>query len=232
MYNRKNNQGTTPSVTNEIFELIAKKAISFIPLIDTLLNDCLFENRSRIKQDRLNSFTNSFAEYMVGINESEIDIEYIKSDDFSDIFESIVRRVMLNGSKEKATVFKNVLLNHILGKNKTDHSETFLDILSRLNEKQIIILDVYRKIKNKEIHLDEDLPKRGITDLGFELRLAKERNAGYFGLDKNVYQFYIQDLFAKGLLFDDGINQISVGPFQLMEITQFGMGFLSYIEKS
>jgi hypothetical protein len=216
----------------QLTESTAKGLIGAIPFAGTALNEALFDGRSRIKQERFNNFINIFSEYMKDVNESEIDFEYIKSEDFGDIFESIIRRVMRSGSEEKLKTFKNVLSNHVLGKIKTDHAETFLDLVSRLNEDQIRILETYRKIKTNDISIDENLPKRNVIDANFETQISELRSAKNFELDEGVYQFYLQDLFAKGLLFDNGVNRMDIGPFELMEITQFGIDFLSYIEQS
>ena len=216
----------------QITESTAKGLIGAIPFAGTALNEALFDGRSRIKQERFNNFINIFSEYMKDVNESEIDFEYIKSEDFGDIFESIIRRVMRSGSEEKLKTFKNVLSNHVLGKIKTDHAETFLDLVSRLNEDQIKILETYRKIKTNDISIDENLPERNVIDANFKTQLSEVRSARNFNLDEGVYQFYLQDLFAKGLLFDNGVNKMDIGPFELMEITQFGIDFLSYIEQS
>jgi len=219
-------------IITEIVESTAKGLVGAIPFAGTALNEALFDGRSRIKQNRFNNFIKIFSEYLKNVNESEIDFEYIKSEDFGDIFESIIRRVMRSGSVEKLDTFKNVLSNHVLGKIKTDHAETFLDLVSRLNEDQIRILETYRKIKSNDISINENLPKKNVIDANFEPQLSEIRSAKNFNLDKGVYQFYLQDLFAKGLLFDDGVNRMDLGPFELMEITQFGIDFLSYIEQS
>jgi len=58
------------------------------------------------------------------------------------------------------------------------------------------------------------------------------RQAEFFQFNESLYKYYLQDLFSKGLLFDDGINRWDIRPFELLEITEFGMQFLKFIEDS
>jgi hypothetical protein len=50
-----------------------------------------------------------------------------------------------------------------------------------------------------------------------------------FNLSDNEYQFFLQNLSAKGLLVDDGVGAIGVSTFEIMSLTKFGKRFLSFI---
>jgi len=206
-------ENKTKKLIIEIGESVVKGMFGAVPFAGTALNEAIFDGRSRIKQNRLLNFIKEFSEYLSKFNEEDIDQVYIKSEDFSDIFESIIRRVITFGSKEKLHKFKSILANQVVNSYHTDHAETFLDILSRINEEQIQILDTYRQIKNGDINQDEELSDRNVIDANFEKRVSEIRSAKYFNLDENIYLFYLQDLFSKGLLFDDGINKMDLGPF-------------------
>jgi hypothetical protein len=50
-----------------------------------------------------------------------------------------------------------------------------------------------------------------------------------FKLSEDEYQFFLQNLSAKGLLVDDGVGAIGVSTFEIMSLTKFGKRFLSFI---
>jgi hypothetical protein len=87
-----------------------RSAIGGIPVIGTLLNEALFDGRSRLKQARINKFILLLQEYIEQTNEEEINVEYLKSEEFSDLFESILKRVVLARSEKKLKIFKQILI--------------------------------------------------------------------------------------------------------------------------
>lgn len=58
------------------------------------------------------------------------------------------------------------------------------------------------------------------------------RSAEYYNLNENKYQFYLQRLYSQGLLIDIGIGGIGKEPFEMMNITEFGMEFINFIKRS
>jgi hypothetical protein len=85
----------------------AKIFFSLIQYRGQLLSETFFDYRSRVKQDRLNSFIESLVQYLENIN-GGVTVELQQSEDFGDLFESIVKRVIQTSSKEKAVRFRNV----------------------------------------------------------------------------------------------------------------------------
>jgi|LSQX01.3.fsa_nt_gb hypothetical protein len=70
---------TTISCSNCCFLLSAtKSALGAIPIVGALLNEVVFDYRGRIKQERCNRFINELAIYMADVNETDIDIPFIK----------------------------------------------------------------------------------------------------------------------------------------------------------
>lgn len=55
-------------------------------------------------------------------------------------------------------------------------------------------------------------------------------SASSFGLSDGEYRYALQNLFAKGLLSDDGVGALEVRPFEIMSLTDFGTSFLNFIE--
>lgn len=94
--------------------------------------------------------------------------------------------------------------------NYVEFTDTFLDIIYKLNEKEIEILEYFNQI--------DDPNKRVKNDM--------------FDINEDKYNFYIQDLISKCLLIDDSINRVGTRPLTIIKITKFGEDFLEYIKES
>ena len=129
---------------------------SSIPICGTILDEVLFEYRSRVKQERLNRFVEELEKYFRSIHSGDIDREHLESEEFGDIFESILRRVVHTASEEKMHRFKKILLNEMAHTYTSDFKETFLDIVSRINEDQILILNHFREVQDRESEGNSD----------------------------------------------------------------------------
>jgi|GEM_PF-719654 len=88
--------------------------------------------------EMLESLQKDLEESRKSINE-----EYVKNDDFLDIFEQTVDLVTNERNDDKRMYFKNILLNSIF-KNTVDYdiTEKYMNILSRLEKDDLIILKV------------------------------------------------------------------------------------------
>ena len=88
--------------------------------------------------EMLESLRQDLEESQKNINE-----EYVKNDDFLDIFEQTVNYVANERNIDKRMYFKNILLNSIF-KNTVDYdiTEKYMNILSRLEKDDLIILKV------------------------------------------------------------------------------------------
>jgi len=213
----------------------AKNVIfSNIPFFGTILDEVLFEYRSRVKQERLNRFVEEFERYVRSMRSCEVDQKYLKSEEFGDIFESILRRVVNTASEEKVHRYKKILLNEIKHIYESDFKETFLDIAFRINDDQILILNHFREVKGPE---PENNPERGVIDgrdardEGARASLNRERDL--LGFNESKYLFYVQDLVSKSLLFDEYVGVFGgAKPYTNLGITPFGEEFLGFIEGS
>ena len=88
--------------------------------------------------EMLESLHKDLEESRKNINE-----EYVKNDDFLDIFEQTVNHVANERNDDKRLYFKNILLNSIF-KDTVDYdiTEKYMNILSRLEKDDLIILKV------------------------------------------------------------------------------------------
>ncbi len=207
---------------------------SNIPFFGTILDEVLFEYRSRVKQERLNQFVEEFEKYVRSMRTCEVDQKYLKSEEFGDIFESILRRVVNTASEEKVHRFKMILLNEMKHTYESDFKETFLDIAFRINEDQILILDHFREIKGSELESSSERGAIESEDAGGEgARASLGRERDLLGFDESKYLFYVQDLVSKSLLYDEYVGVYGgAKPYTNLRITPFGEEFLKFIEGS
>lgn len=88
---------------------VIKSIFGAIPCVGTALDEVLFECRSRVKQNRINNFVLQLCQYIKEHNET-INLEYVKSEQFGDILESIFREVLRTGVQDKLDRFKKILV--------------------------------------------------------------------------------------------------------------------------
>ena len=211
------------SVKNAVF--------SNIPVVGSILDEVLFEHRSRVKQERLNRFVEEFKKYLRSMGSCDIDQKHLKSEEFGDIFESILRRVVNTASEEKVHRFKKILLNEMEHTYESDFKETFLDIAFRINEDQIQILKHFWNVKDG-CESEDNSEQRVVDGEGAETSLKYKANL--LGFDEAMYLFYVQDLISKSLLLDEAIALFGgrTKPYINLRITPFGEEFLRFIEGS
>ncbi len=227
-----------------------KILIQSIPYIGTPLNEILFEHRGRIKQERLNKFVQNLKDYFDTVNNSSIDQSYINSEEFGDVFESIIEKVTRTQSEEKLKRFKQILIKQISTPEKREYIESFLDIISKITDKQFEILIKQSEYAKQYIELSEkidEIIQTPITTGGFAehilshkkevLENEKDNLSGKFqfpenyDLEKKEYLYLIQDLISKSLLYDAGIGRIEVNPFDIVLITDYGISFVEYVSE-
>jgi len=210
---------------------LAKVLSSPVPVLGVLLGETL-EYRSQIKLERLWRFYEDLVVNVESEGSFEFDHNHLTSEEFGDIFESILRRVVNTASKEKAQRFKKILLNEMKHTYESDFKETFLDIVSRINEEQILILNHFREVKGSELASN---PAWGVVDggdaEGEDAEVSLNREKDLFGFDEAKYLFYVQDLVSKSLLYDDSVGVYGgAKAYTYLEITPFGEEFLEFIE--
>ncbi|WP_299244152.1 hypothetical protein [uncultured Aquimarina sp.] len=248
----------------EILASTIKSMFGVVPLGGAALNELIFDYNGRIKQKRLNKFVEILAENFT--EDSRINIDNIKTEDFNDLFEAVLQRVVKTKSESKLRMFKDILVRQL--NNPSEHSELndhYLDLISNLTTEEISILYNHRyftmeyeeKVNEMNRHkdnlssLESQMKKESIVIGQSKFKepykkltvtyqkskeyidsLSKFKTAGYYGLTDNVFVFYKQRLFSKGLLIDDRMKRIGNLPFSHMGITEFGIEFIEFIKNS
>ncbi|SHJ27627.1 hypothetical protein SAMN02745146_2720 [Hymenobacter daecheongensis DSM 21074] len=122
---------------------VLRLAFNLVPYVGPVLNELVFDIRGRVKQDRLNKFTEMFAEYFIG--KPEFDTDALRTEDFGDLFEAVINHVIQTKSEAKHIRYRDILIKKIENTLPDENnSARYLDLVSILNESEIAILDSHR----------------------------------------------------------------------------------------
>ncbi len=186
-----------------------------IPIVGPALSEGLYNYWNNVKQERLNIFVEKFKDYLEKNNNDEINPEFLRTEDFAQFFELVLRKVTETKSHKKLEVFKDILINNIKAREINDFADTFLNLISQLHEKQIELL---KDLHNNEKHFSE------------KKELGDNTNYEFKSLYKEMYEVYAQDLIAKGLI--DVHNTSGPMKMQTMLLSVYGKQFLQFISNS
>lgn len=166
---------------NQISESLIKTMFSLVPFGGQALNEVFYDLRGRIKQERLNDFSALLVEYFD--KHGPFEYKSLNAVEFSDLFESVIYRVAHNGSIEKQHRFRDILVGYLENPDRDlDHSGTFLELISTLNEPSIGILKYYALYDHdwRQNEADSLIVGDQITKATNELdREKKLRDQGY-----------------------------------------------------
>jgi hypothetical protein len=153
----------------EIISSAAKSIFGAVPFGGALLDELFFEYNGRIKQKRLNHFVEILAENFT--EESEINIDNIKTENFNDLFESVLRRVIQTKSELRLKRFKDILIKELNSPTEqTELVELYLDLISTLSEEELSILYYHRFFDN---NYEDEIDK--LNKLRDKLNSVKEK---------------------------------------------------------
>lgn len=94
------------------------------------------------KINRLEEFYHSLDETLLSV-ENQLNEEYLKKEDFQDVFEEATRYVVLERQKKKRDFFKNILVNSIISTDcDYDKTERYFRLLDNLSETELNVLAV------------------------------------------------------------------------------------------
>lgn len=167
----------------EIVISTVKSLFGAVPYGGTALNELFFEYNGRIKQKRLNRFVEILAENFT--DDSEINIHNIKTEDFNDLFEAVLRRVVQTKSELKLNRFKDILIKELKTPTKeTELIEVYLDLITTLSEEELVIL-----FHHKNFNKNYDKEREKLSKLEERrLRLAENMKKETIIIEKSKYQ--------------------------------------------
>ena len=127
--------------------LLVKFENGNLSFYEKTLPEAFYELTYIIKKTRADQFLIEFSEFLKTFIGDQETLSKINNYDFLDLLDSVIRRVVNNKSEVKKERFKKILKNQILNPRKSDLTETYLDIIEKINETQIKILKCHLEIK-------------------------------------------------------------------------------------
>lgn len=141
-------------------ESILIALISPIPIGGPAAVELMFGYRGRLKQKRLNQFTEKLENELKGL---KINVDDEKTEIFSDLYEVCASRAIQTRSAKKMELFKNIIVNHVKHDTDFDISIGFAELISSLSEKEFEVL-----VGHKELDTD-------FYSLYFDAKKAEKR---------------------------------------------------------
>lgn len=142
-------------ISDELLDSGVKSVFGMVPFAGTFLNEFFFGYLTTLKQNRLNRFVEMLSENLT--EQTEINLDNIKTEDFTDIFESVLQRVVKTKSEKKLQRFKNILINELKNPSKqVELIDHYLDLISTLTEEEILVLYNHRHFTLK---FEEEIDK-------------------------------------------------------------------------
>lgn len=149
---------------------IAKTASSYLPIINCAIN-FYEEKKSQVAQRklmRLGDFCQSFLESLNRL-ESEINEDFIRKEEFEDIFEQTANNIMNEFREEKRRCFQNILTNSITASSCSyDKTEKYLCILDNMGWLELQVMGVLNN------------PSKYNEERGYIIKDSNDRN-NYIG---------------------------------------------------
>lgn len=178
------------NTTKEICIGAIKGALGAVPYIGSVLNEAFFETPNRIAQKRKEKHIESVIKKLQAINEDVIDINFIKSEDFSDLLQIILKNITLKNAAEKADFFSNLTVSSMLSSRSKQALEwqiRYIEIIAELNESEMHLLSALHNHRNPS----------GASIVG----VSKP-----FGMEKQTFNLCFDSLISKGLVFDASLS--------------------------
>ncbi|HSX38115.1 MAG TPA: hypothetical protein VLE95_04710 [Chlamydiales bacterium] len=202
---------------------VAKVALGLVPGVGPLLVEAFFETPSRLVQNRRDEYIDAVLKNLAQVQESLIDIDYLKSEDFSDLLQHIARKVMIRKAKERADFFARLSAANALTTRPTASvgwQFQFVEILADLNDSEMYLL----------LALDKHPSPSGASLSGI---------SPPFGFDnKAEFQLCFDSLLSKGLVYDaslSGLPKLGVGhnptPRERIDISPLGKKIIQFTKE-
>lgn len=246
---------TSGEISKEVAVGAIRSAIGAIPFAGTAINEALFNVSARIKQKRLNAFVDLLMKHFSACSGEGLNLDRITSEEFVDLLESVIRRVVRTKKIEKLETLRDVLIAAIDIDEDTveqERIESFLDIIERVDTVHMKILAFLFARENTDLgwYLHElrlvetikNVPEAHVKEIArqnfleFSMKLHQyEREFGELrvSLENSEIntEFYLQDLIAKGLVIDVGAGATNCRPLLYLTISRYGAAFFHFVTK-
>jgi len=221
---------STKSLLKESTVGVIKGSIGAIPYAGTLLNEILFDIRSRVKQQRTINFLNKYSESLEKLDAEAKLKNKSENVDFTDFFEFILKIIANNRFNEKIDIFKNILLNATINESiDIDYYQIFTDEISNLTFIEIVLLENYYQSYSKDCkNEDEIILKLKSIPL---VHLNVDSGVKIFGLSFPELKLAAELLIRKGILFDISYGFTDANPLDRLTISDYGISLIIFLNQ-
>lgn len=200
---------------------VLKGIIGALPYVGTLVNEALFDARSRLKQERLNAFFASVAESVEKLDRESIDHAYLGTEEFSDLIEDICLRVARMRSDQRRQHLRKQLLDAFQGRRQPDLGPLFMGLLEQISEDELNVLRTFVSFdKGRQEHEREGRK----VDMGPIDYASKP-----WGLDESAAKQVLSALISKGLATDNSQAYYDSKPLDRVVPTVLGVAFYMWL---
>jgi len=145
-FSKKNNKLLLKRIVEEKSKSVALRAsILAVPYLGSTIDFLIFGKANELKLKRLKSFINDLKNDLEKVSEQSINKDYLISEEFSFICEDVIRRVIREYNKSKINLYKKFLEKSILKIPCEYEYRDYLQTLTLLTAKQLIILRYINK---------------------------------------------------------------------------------------
>lgn len=225
---------------SQAFNLLYKGILGFVPGNHIL--DEILEFRGNVQRERLSKFSEFLKNGFEDCTGKSFEPENLKSENFIDAFEVIIRKVASTSSVEKLKRYRNVLLRIMFEKNESEIFFKYVNLIEEVSETQILILSglsindsftentIQMFLVNPEMFNDKknsSFPDIFYVEGGFEMF------NGQVILNSEL-TFFIYDLKSKGIInvtrnpLSKSFNNFREGD-ERYELSPIGKGFIDFI---
>lgn len=178
------------NIRKEIAIGTLRSILNAIPYVGSVLVEFFFETPNRIENQRKERHLLGVIKKLENISEDSIDLDFVKSEDFSDILNIIFKKIILRQASEKAEFFKNLTVASMLkirSQQSIDWQIRYIEIIAHLNESEMFLLNALNK---------HPCPSGG----------SVKGVSTPFGIERKEFELCFDSLISKGLVFDSSLS--------------------------
>lgn len=201
----------------------------------------IVEYRAKVQQERLNKFSDFLKKGFETCTDKSFDPETLKTEEFLDAFEAIIRKVASTSSEQKLKRYRNVLLRTMYEKNDSELFFKYLALIDEISETQILILSTLGHggggIEESEMMRQLSNPDDFADYAKNLLQLSLFTLANGQKIKTTEIDFFIHDLESKGIIENKNrgiIKQTFTGETPVpkkFSLTEIGSDFLEFIKE-
>jgi len=208
---------------------VIKASLSAIPVIGGPISSLIGDYIPKKKEERLLNF---MKELTIKLEEyaQNIDVKYIKTEDFAYLFEECIKGVLSNYQEQKLFCFKGIIINSLRQDLKKEQKEYYLHLVNSLTDLHLRILAISN---DPEAYFRSyELDTNSIQGVGF----SKVFEVALEGIESEMIKSTYGELYQMGLLNTDKsiFGTLTAGRgFAIVtgRITNLGKSFIDFCTK-